>query len=307
MVDMPKFSHDYLSHLKESKKLSTAVVQATELRAFFNYLASLSDIYNTRLLTIDSLTIVDSSVIDDYMMSASVNSRKQKASYLNSFFRYLYRKKLVTYNPFWEYDVPTRVPSQKIYVDKNNFTDTILGIASGLNLSEREASLADKTQLRDIAIICIIYYANLSLSECYATNVSDLVIGDDLSVSLLDVIHVMQEKNYGDPLKLITSWYMNSDNLRMQLYPAFHQPGTLHLQNRDVTLTPLLSSVLLLYLSQYSIQPDGPLFYSLRNTRLAARSIEYMINKHFKRYADKHVTAYALSTSFVSEKGENHE
>lgn len=297
MADMPKFSYPYLSYLKSNKKLSTAINQATELRAFFNFIADRSNVYNLRLLTIDSLNMIDTSILDDYLITVSVNSRKQKASHLNNFFRYLYKQKMYHYNPFWDYEIPSRVPSKKIMTDKCDFNDTILGIASGLNLSEREAIFASKTQLRDIAIICLIYYANLSVSDCYAINVSDIVIGDDLSVTLCTINDILQGKNYGNPLALITSWFMNSEQLRYELYPAFHQPGTLHLPGRDVEISPLLSSVLLLYLSYYQLDPDGPLFYSLRHMRLSVRSIENIISKHFERYANKHVHVYALSHS----------
>ncbi len=297
MADMPQFSLPYLSYLKSNKKLSTAINQAIELRAFFNFIAVRSNVYNLRLLTIDSLNIIDSSLLDDYLISVSINSRKQKASHLNSFYRYLYKQKMIHYNPFWDYEVPSQVPTKKVITDNSDFNDTILGIASGLNLSEREATFAAKTQLRDIAIICLIYYANLSVSECYSINVSDIIIGDDLSVTLCGINDILQGKKYSDPLALITSWFMNSEQLRYDLYPAFHQPGILHLPGRDVEVSPLLSSVLLLYLSYYQLDPDGPLFYSLRNMRLSIRSIENIITKHFKRYANKHVHVYALSHS----------
>jgi len=46
IADMPKFVLPYMSLLREKKKISTVIVQATELRAFLTQVGLKFDIYN---------------------------------------------------------------------------------------------------------------------------------------------------------------------------------------------------------------------------------------------------------------------
>lgn len=299
--DLPKFTRSYTNHLLEKKKLSTATVQATEIRAFLTYLAVNEEVFRLKDLSITALEHVDEKMLDEYFLQVSPNSRIIKISYLNMFFMHLVKERQLSYNPLWDYEIPEGTPAGKIHVSPAEFKDTLVGIASGLSLSEKEASFAGRTQLRDIAIIALIYFAGLSLSECAAVNVEDITIGNDLGETLYAAVDLFKKNKVSNKAFMIQSWFLSPITPESELYNFLHQPGILIINEKEVALDLRLSAILLTYISDFEELHEGPLFYSLRGRRIAERSIEYMISKHFDRYADKHVTAYALSTSYQCE------
>ncbi len=302
MADMPKFVLPYMSQLREKKKISTVIVQATELRAFLTQVGLKFDIYNIKDLTLQHLSLLDNEFFTEYFSPVSVNSRIIKESYLNMFYLYLMKERLLSYNPLWDYESPAPTSAPKEYISHKEFTETLAGIAAGVGLSEREASFAGKTQLRDIAVIALIYYANLSLSECARANLKDITIGEDLGESLIQVDEACKENNISDKRNLLYGWLLSSKPSISVLYKTFHKSGILKIADKEIFLNQKLCAILLSYISELDNFEDGPLFYSLRRARLSERTIEHMVGKHFTRYAHKHVTTYTLSTSYKAKE-----
>ena len=302
IADMPKFVLPYMSLLREKKKISTVIVQATELRAFLTQVGLKFDIYNIKDLSVQHLGLLDNEFFTEYFTPVSVNSRIIKESYLNMFYLYLMKERLLSYNPLWDYESPSPTTAPKEYLSHKELTETLAGIAAGLGLSEREASFAGKTQLRDMAVIALIYYANLSLSECAGVNLKDITIGEDLGESLIQIEETCDENNISDKRNLLYGWLLSSTPSNSNLYHAFHKTGTLMISDREIFLNENLCAILLAYISELDNFEDGPLFYSLRRSRLSERTIEHMVGKHFTRYAHKHVTTYTLSTSYKTKE-----
>lgn len=296
--DLPKFALSYTAKLRDKKKLSTVIVQTTEIRAFLTHAAVFHELYRASDLTPSQVENLTSDFLDSYFLSVSPNSRIIKYSYLNMFYLHLMKERLISYNPLWDYEVPTAVSAEKSFVSEKDVTDTLIGISSGLSLSEREATFAGRTQLRDMAVIALLYYSGLSLSECASLSLSDVLIGDDTGESLYQIQELCEKHGVSDKKNLLSSWLMTSAPSGSELYPAFHKEGSLKCTERTTSLRPEASAFLLSYLSELEYFENGPLFYSLRKRRLSERTIEHMVAKHFDRYTGKHVTTYMLSTSY---------
>ena len=116
--DLPKYAKDYASKLRDTKKLSTVIVQITEIRSFLSQLAIHMEIHKASNVTLSHLLEVDSEFLDSYFLLVSQNSRIHKCSYLNMFYMYLLKERQISYNPLWDYEIPTAVAVEKSYVSK---------------------------------------------------------------------------------------------------------------------------------------------------------------------------------------------
>lgn len=296
--DLPRFAQNYAAKLRDTKKLSTVIVQITEIRSFLSEFAIHKGLHSPKQLSLTDLLSLDNDFLDAYFLSVSQNSRIHKCSYLNMFYMYLLKERKITYNPLWDYEIPSAVSVEKAYVSNKEVTDTLIGIASGLSLSEKEAIFAAKTQLRDMAVISLLYYQGISLSECAALSLDDVFIGDDTGETLLEAHRLYEEHNIYSPVGLILGWMLNENAAGSELYGVFHREGKIKIKDQLLSLRPECTAILLAHLSEFESFDAKPLFFSLRRSRLSERTIEHMVAKHFKRYVRKHVTTYMLSTSF---------
>ena len=300
--DLPSFTKSYTNALHKEKKISTAIVQATELRAFLSFLANYNHVMDARKMDISLLEKMDRELLDHYFLQVSPNTRIIKFSYLNMFFLHLVKSRSLSYNPLWDYEVPAYVAAQKHYVQKSDVIKTLAGISSGLSLSEREARYAPQTQLRDMAIISLLYFCNLSLSQCAALNKDRVLLGEDTGVFLSQAWALLEENNIGDPTMLLYSWLLSSEKKKSELYEHFHSTGSLFLDGKKIPMGETAVAILTAYLLDLERGPMEPLFCSLRRRRISERTIEQVVSKHFKRYADTHVSTYTLSTSYGEKK-----
>ena len=294
---MPKSTKPYFIELKNKKKITTAIVQATEIRAFLSFVAAENEYVHIKDIPLSILENCGTEFFEQYFQSVTANSCIIKYSYLNMFYMFLMKERLISYNPLWNYEIPDKTKSKEVSITNKEFKETLLGIASGMKLSEKEASFAAATQFRDIAIISLFYHTGISLSTLNALNVNDVQIGEDLSNSIAEARSVLENEGIKDLKGLYRSWLTSEKTYDSNTYKTFHKSGMLLTADNVILLEPQLCATLLLYFMDNELHPDGALFLSLRKRRLAARTIEYMIEKHFSRYIDKHVNTHILATS----------
>lgn len=296
LKDLPKFTQPYTSMLYDTKKISTAVVQATELRAFLSFIALENEILDVKKLDISVLDKIDQNLLDLYFKNVSQNTQVVKISCLNQFFLFMMKQRKLSYNPLWDYEAPAFVGTEKEQISYSDVKNTLLGIASGQNLSEKEASFASRTQLRDIAIISLLY-SGLSLSQCAALNLEDVTLGEDTDVVLIDALNLLEENGIKNVIGLLYGWLSASSPSNSPLYKLFHQESSLLIENTTFTINEFATAALLGYMTEQNLIQNGPLFFSLRRRRISERTIEHLVSKHFERYANIHVSTSILSSS----------
>lgn len=297
--EVPKFLHEYLEILWKGKSHATALCYAVEIRAFLNFVFPDISVNEMKGLLPSRLEIIDASVISKYLTeqfhAGNLKPRTiaNKVRYLDQMYLFLLKKRKVTYNPFWDYEIPDFTEPVSKSVSYKDFKDTMTGIFMGLRISDREAITFPNTQLRDAAIISLLFSSDLTLSECASLNVEHITIGEDTAVSLLHAEKELLSSGTDSVARLLASWIQTPGT--SSLYEAFHQPVTITAGLRSVEISEEDTAPLIAYFLSVDVFEDRPLFLSRNNRRCAVRTIEYIVDKHFQRYTQKKVNPAMLT------------
>ena len=182
---LPYSVQNYLRYLNSvlNKSELTVCEYASDLRAFFYYIATVKDLIDdnisvnqTDLSFIDNafismLTIDDVYSFLDYYKSERNNSartRARKVTSLRMFFRYLESNKIINNNPIKDLRLPSLKKSLPKYLELDQCIDLLNAI---------DGTYFD----RDYCIITLFLNCGLRLSELVSLNVSDFQ-GDKLRV-----------------------------------------------------------------------------------------------------------------------------
>lgn len=165
----------YLSYLQYERKLSPNTVDSYlfDLKFFIEYM---QDKYNTK--TYDSITAKQ---LRDYIKSLSMytfneivferknSSINRSISTLKSFFKYLINNELIKSDPTKDLIFPKKakkIPVVLSVVEINSILDSII--------------INKKNNIRDKAIISVLYSCGLRVSELIDLNLTNLFLDDDI-------------------------------------------------------------------------------------------------------------------------------
>ena len=192
--ELPSFLRSYFSFLKGNVLPMTRLAYLRDIRFFFNYLISETDLteaQETRKVTSEELDNIEAAdinlfidhcrkyMIDDgdtvTVYENSNRSLARKKSSVSVLFKQLYRDGLVSRNITDGFD-PIRVPKPGEREIKALQDDEVMimldAVTTGNGLTDRERRYWEKTKLRDKAILMLFVTYGLRLSELQQLNVS---------------------------------------------------------------------------------------------------------------------------------------
>lgn len=197
--ELPSFLRGYFAYLKGNVLPMTRLAYLHDVKFFFQYLISETDL--TRAETPSRISLEDLQEIQAadvnmfidycrrykvetentvYMYENTNNTLARKKSSVSVLFKYLYRDGLVEKNITDGFD-PIRVPKPGEKEIKALQDDEVMimldAVTSGAGLTEHEKCYWQKTKLRDKAILIMFLTYGLRLSELQQLNVSSFNFG----------------------------------------------------------------------------------------------------------------------------------
>ena len=193
-AQMPKFLRGFFIYLKGNVLPMTRLAYLHDIRFFFNYLITETDISSAEtidkitLKELDSVKAVDVNMYMDYCRNYKVETDKniyiyennnktlaRKKSSVSVMFKQLYRDELVSKNITDGFD-PIRVPKAGEREIKALQDDEVMimldAVTTGAGLTKHEYSYWEKTKKRDKAILILFLTYGLRLSELQQLNIS---------------------------------------------------------------------------------------------------------------------------------------
>ena len=197
--ELPSFLRGYFAYLKGNVLPMTRLAYLHDVKFFFQYLISETDLtraetpYRISLEDLQEIQAADVNMFIDYCRRYKVetentvymyeNTNKtlaRKKSSVSVLFKYLYRDGLVEKNITDGFD-PIRVPKPGEKEIKALQDDEVMimldAVTSGAGLTEHEKCYWQKTKLRDKAILIMFLTYGLRLSELQQLNVSSFNLG----------------------------------------------------------------------------------------------------------------------------------
>ena len=269
---LPGYASRYFNDNWDKKVPRTLYGYALDLKAFFEYLESISKPISK--MTLEDLNSVTVQIIENYMEHirtyAQNGSRKEtsvaglhrKYASLSAFFNYYYKLGLIDSNPVHRVAAPkparhiTQGPTNEINLEMLDF------VANG-NLNGHAAAFQEHTKERDLAIIMLIMGAGIKVSDLVNLDINDVHLED------------------------------NSITVRN------------HKDCRTIFVSSTIACAVGRYLAkrleivvQYG--DDLALFLSLQCKRICVRTVQKMIKKYSSAMFDgkHHLTGEALALSF---------
>lgn len=192
--ELPRFLRQYFVYLKGNILPMSRLAYLRDVRFFFNYLISETDLTKAQsakditVSEIDNIRASDINLFIDYCRKYTVdegdsivvyeNSNKtlaRKKSSISVLFKQLYRDGLIKENITDGFD-PIRVPKPGEKEIKALQDDEVMimldAVTTGSHLTEHEKKYWEKTKLRDKAILVLFLTYGLRLSELEQLNIS---------------------------------------------------------------------------------------------------------------------------------------
>lgn len=192
--ELPRFLRQYFVYLKGNILPMSRLAYLRDVRFFFNYLISKTDLTKAQsakditVSEIDNIRASDINLFIDYCRKYTVdegdsivvyeNSNKtlaRKKSSISVLFKQLYRDGLIKENITDGFD-PIRVPKPGEKEIKALQDDEVMimldAVTTGSHLTEHEKKYWEKTKLRDKAILVLFLTYGLRLSELEQLNIS---------------------------------------------------------------------------------------------------------------------------------------
>lgn len=188
--DLPSFVKDFFRGIDSRTTSKTRIAYAYDLRVFFNYLHennplfSKSQIKEITLHDLEQLKPMDIEEYLDYVKvytskqneirSNEVQAVKRKLASLRTFYRYFYKKELITYNPVQLVDMPKLREKNIIRLDDDEVSQLLENVETGAQMTKKQLTMHEKTKVRDTAIITLLLGTGIRVSECVGLNISDV-------------------------------------------------------------------------------------------------------------------------------------
>ena len=263
---LPDFANKYFDSLRNRNLSERTITQyAYDMLNFFDFLGKSAGYAQKNIKTMTASEVLDPLTIDDlneyfktleytYSTNAegktikkktSPSYRARKASSLRSFFRYYIKIKAIS-NALGELIESPKLPFKNIIILENNDVKRLLAaIKDTTNMSNRDKSVHDALELRDIAIIVLFLGSGIRVSELIGIDIQDV---DFYNASI-----VINRKG-GD----IDEVYFNEEvEKALSEYVEHCRPSLLK-----------------------SNQKETALFVSLQGTRLTTRAVEKLVKKY---------------------------
>ncbi|MFA0816043.1 MAG: tyrosine-type recombinase/integrase [Anaerofustis sp.] len=193
---LPEFTRDFFRGISDLTQIKTRIAYAFDLRTFFYYLNKNHALFEERsgikdfvVEDMDQIRAVDiekfSEYLNDYELphytdeqtmihySNSAQGKMRKLSALRSFYKYYYKKEMISTNPAVLVDLPKLHEKPIVRLEPNEIVDLLNSIENGEQLTSGQKRYYDKNHRRDLSMIALLLGTGIRISECVGLNISD--------------------------------------------------------------------------------------------------------------------------------------
>ncbi len=286
--DLPKFTESFFRGIADSMQIKTRIAYAYDLKIFFYYLYTQNKKFAKRLSATDfyltDLDVLKAEDFDKYSEFLNLysmpdkndsskfrtytNSEKgkmRKLSAVRSFYKFYYKKELITTNPTLLIDMPKLHDKSITRLDVNEVADLLDAIEQGNELSSKQKAYYAKTRLRDFAMISLFLGTGIRISECVGLNISDFNFKEN------SFIVTRKGGNqailyYPDEVKKSLIKYLEEDRLKVE-----------------------------------NVFDENAMFLSLQKKRITPRAVENLLKKYINISVPlKHITPHKLRSTYAT-------
>jgi site-specific recombinase XerD len=275
--EFPPFVGEFFRAIADTSEPRTRLGYALDLRIFFGFLAEEVG-KPVKEITLDDLKAVTSETIESFMeylsyyiplgetdksIQNAAQGKSRKLSAVRTFFKQLYKKKLIPANPAALVPIPKIHNKPITTLEPDEVARLLDMVESGDNLSGRQQKYHARTRLRDMAIITLLLGTGMRVSEC---------VGLDIAHVDFTTGGVRVRRKGGD---------------EMVLYFGEEVEGAMinYLEERE-KITPINGH-------------ENALFLSIQNRRITDRAIENLVKKYAKLVTKlKNISPHKLRSTF---------
>ncbi|MBO4390754.1 MAG: tyrosine-type recombinase/integrase [Lachnospiraceae bacterium] len=276
---LPDFASDFFRGIESRTSARTRVGYAYDLITFFHYLKEETRLlkgrdYETLPVTfLEEITISD---LEDYVSYLSLYidengikrtnkpaAKKRKLSALKSFYRYYYKREMISKNPTDLLDMPKLEKKAIVRMEANEVADLMDHVETGEQLSDKQLAFHQRTVTRDMALIALMLGTGIRVSECVGLNLDDLNM-EETAAKVYRKGGKEQIVYFGDEVKELLIPYLAEREKK--------KPEKGH---------------------------EDALFLSLQNRRISVRAVEKLVKKYTRTVTTlKKITPHKLRSTF---------
>ncbi|MDR0426924.1 MAG: tyrosine-type recombinase/integrase [Clostridiales bacterium] len=282
---LPPYVAEFVVGVQMRTSALTRLGYVSDIKTFLEYLLAekftqYTDMRAIPLSALETLEAYDFELYLDYLSAYTRNGKKyrcgahskeRKLAGLRTFFKHLYKRDRIAANVTEKVDMPKVHDKPILYLEVNEIADLLDMAESGaLPGSERRQRYAQKTRLRDLAILTLFLGTGVRISELVGLDTGDL----DLKANAVNITRKGGNK----------SVVYFSDEVRAALkgYLAFRDGE----QTAD---TPL----------GRAIAETSALFISLKGNRISVRAVELLVKKYAAAVTPlKKITPHKLRSTY---------
>ena len=278
LQELPDFCRSFFISIENNTSILTQINYAYDLRLFFNFLITPPHRFNGRNvkeLTAECLNQITIDDLYDFLNYISLyeneherfienheRGKARKIAALRSFFKYFYKKQVISENICSLIDTPKIHEKAIIKLEPNEIADLLDAVESGELLSVHQKAYHQKTVLRDVAIFTLFLSTGIRISELVSLDIADL----DFSANAFAVTRKGGNQTilyFGNEAKTALKNYL----AQRKTDPAY----TIH----------------------------APLFTSLQNKRMSVRAVQELVKKYTQGAVPlKHISPHKLRSTF---------
>lgn len=180
---LPPYCGEFMRGIENVTSHRTRLAYAYDLTLFFNYLKTeggFSERQINDVSILNKLTLTDLEKYISYLNyfeetdkdgkvivhKNTERGKSRKIASLRTFYKYFYKKQLITTNPASLIDMPKYHQKQIIRLEPDEVARLLDTIEQGPTLSKSQMKYYEKTKVRDFALISLLLGTGMRVSEC---------------------------------------------------------------------------------------------------------------------------------------------
>jgi site-specific recombinase XerD len=274
LQELPDFCSEYLFAISASKPGTTRYGYLIDIKLFLEFMTKKIPKYRNYKLcdipfeALSEITPVQMDMYMNYLNSYESEGRRyhnndsgklRKIASLSSMYKFFLRRGRLEVNPTIYVERPTVKKIEKVVLTDDEVDNLLADIESGRNLTDAQLRTHPKKKYRDLAIVILMLATGIRLSELVGLDLSDVYF-DSPEVDDQDNI-VYKARVTRKRGKVETVDFNESCILSIKRYLDVERPALLAASNNE---------------------EEQALFLSLKGKRLAANSVEHMVNVYSK-------------------------
>ncbi|MBR0381925.1 MAG: tyrosine-type recombinase/integrase [Eubacterium sp.] len=280
--ELPGFCREFFRGIEPQTSSRTRIAYGYDLRVFFRFLQEEypeiheGDIKTWPVSVLDKVTLT---MLEDYLDYLKLyenkdhklhtndeRGRMRKTASVRTFFRFFYRKQLISNNTASLLELPKKHERPIIRLEPDEVAKLLDSVEQGDRLTKSQQKYHNKNKVRDLAILTLLLGTGIRVSECVGLDITDL----DFETNGMKI-----HRKGGAEVILYFG-----DEVRNALLD--------YLDERELVM-PREGS-------------ENALFLSMQRSRLTVRSVENLVKKYARTVTSlKKITPHKLRSTYGTE------